>query len=675
MKCNIVVVLALLFPISLNAQIRQTDEEKTIQLDSINVTAQNISHGINGVCYLINEMMKERSSSFYEMLNLLPSVRFDRISNKITVDNKSNVAFLVNSKPVSSDYLQSLDHKMINSITIQKNPTGRFADYDAVVNVNIKVVNGIDISLANLLIVNPNNNDGDPIMMEQPSTAVSVNIGRFSVFTSAVYGKSKWNTPASESSQLDISNNQLSSWMERYRYTGNREDLLLNYRISPNHEISAETIFSHENVRTSTDHLNIEGNELYSTNNKSCIPFYSTLLFYNGKIKDRVKIYSELVYSHQNNDGEYYYRLASNGITTLFDENKHTTRFQTVLSIQGSERYSIETGYKFDYLHFQQNQQSPYLNHRNNVWLDFQYNIKDGIDVEGGIAFETYNASEYACRKYLLPSLKLSIVPNDNMSYVLAYRAKSAYPTMTMLNQISTYRNPGVSEIGNVKLKPEIRHEISLTSSLFDAVTISPTFERSNDKIIPMVFKNDKNEIVLKYQNVKVESMTLPVSVQLPLGEHFMFETDAAYYILKAEYNNQRKQLDGWCVSADLMYFNEAYMADLSYSRNITKENLIQGYSEEGVDAWALTMSKQWLNGNLAANLSWYLPIEFGARKQTKSSIKTDFYSECRLQETKPYRNAILLSLSYRFTNGKVKLSRKRTEIEAETRIENKQHF
>ncbi len=110
-------------------------------------------------------------------------------------------------------------------------------------------------------------------------------------------------------------------------------------------------------------------------------------------------------------------------------------------------------------------------------------------------------------------------------------------------------------------------------------------------------------------------------------------------------------------------------MVDFGYSRSIAKENLLQGYEQTGIDSWTLTANKQWLGGRLATMLTWFLPIDLGLSKHTKTTVQTDFYNEYTSQSLKPYRNAIVLNVIYRFNSGKNKLSHKRNAIETEERI------
>ena len=129
---------------------------------------------------------------------------------------------------------------------------------------------------------------------------------------------------------------------------------------------------------------------------------------------------------------------------------------------------------------------------------------------------------------------------------------------------------------------------------------------------------------------------------------------------------NTKQVVDGWWFGADLTYFNHGYVIDLGYSRSKFKENLLQGYSQSGIDSWSLTANKQWFGGNLSTMITWFLPTDFCLSKKLSTKIAADYYHEQTVQSLKPYRNAIIVNLQYRFNTGSNKQSHKRSMIETE---------
>ena len=55
--------------------------------------------------------------------------------------------------------------------------------------------------------------------------------------------------------------------------------------------------------------------------------------------------------------------------------------------------------------------------------------------------------------------------------------------------------------------------------------------------------------------------------------------------------------------------------------------------------------------------------------KKLSTKIAADYYHEQTVQSLKPYRNAIIVNLQYRFNTGSNKQSHKRSMIETEERI------
>lgn len=110
-------------------------------------------------------------------------------------------------------------------------------------------------------------------------------------------------------------------------------------------------------------------------------------------------------------------------------------------------------------------------------------------------------------------------------------------------------------------------------------------------------------------------------------------------------------------------------MVDLGYSRSTVKDNLLQGYEQTGIDSWTLTANKQWFGGKLSTMITWFLPTDWGLPKSLKTQITTDYFQEHTIRSFKPYRNAIVINLTYRFNSGKSKQTHKRSILETEERI------
>lgn len=170
------------------------------------------------------------------------------------------------------------------------------------------------------------------------------------------------------------------------------------------------------------------------------------------------------------------------------------------------------------------------------------------------------------------------------------------------------------------------------------------------------------------YFNADIKQLSLPLRMNQSLGNYFNITAGAEYYHSWGKYRNTNK-VHGWLYDINLSYCNKGYMVDLGYNRTLSKQNIIQGFSESGFDSWVFTFNKQWFDGKLSTLFTWLLPLECGVEKHNRSLIHTVDYQEKISKQLKPYRNAILIQLIYRFSAGKSRTKKSQSNFDLEQRI------
>lgn len=704
MRC----LLGLLLLPAFQAKAQQPEQnnavDSIISLEEVMVTAPLIRHTPEGDEYQVTAQMKERGSSVTEVLGFLPGVKVNRMDNAVSVDNKRNVLCLVNGKAYSSDYIKAIDPERITRVKVIRNPNGRYVSegYDAVIDLKVRQYDGADLSLSNLLIANPDHNDGDVVMMEQPSASFTYTQDRLSLFGFYAYGNSRWNTPYANG--LTVGQESVAGeGMERYRYRGNVVNAGVNYRISSGHELSAELDYRHENSSSVSDLAygsNSQNLNDLNLNNRSRIPTWAVSLFYQGHLGKKAELYSELVYNQMKNDGRNGI-LTSSGIRSLsycltdLQEKRKNVKYTLELDFTASDAWSFKAGYAFDWKCYDSRDGNyvyrmeldetewgsssviSYLgllryNARNKAWFYATFTPSDRFSAEAGTAAELErmkNVGE-ASKHYfhLLPSLRFNYTPSDWLNLNLAYVANSSYPTLAMLNPVHTALNTGVYQEGNPLLESSVSHKVTLAGSLFDLVTVSPQYEYIHGNIARLATWESPS-VLFTYVNSTLKRFSVPVSVECPVGRHFNLSCEGVYYASWGDYGEVKKSVDGWWYGANLTWFGGGSMVDLGYSHSLMKENTLQGYQESGIDSWTLTANRQWLGGRLSTMLTWFLPLDTGLSRSSKSVTDTGFYSEHSRTDLKPYRNALILNITYRFSTGKSRKTQKRSEITPEERI------
>ena len=673
LKTLIVCIIAVCIEIPSTAQ-EVLDSTATIGLEEVVVTASTTRHKLNGDEYLVTGNMRERSGNVSELLNLLPGVKVNRMNNSLSVENKNNVILLINGKQYSADYIKSINLDRVVRINIIKNPSGRYTSegYDAVIDLKVRVYDGLDFSISNFSIMNFQNNGKDKVMMEQPLASFSYTRNKISVFGSYVYGLSKWNTPYENLFKIEDGYQMNGIGIEKYKYYGNVVNLGLNYRITDNHELSVELDYRNENTNSNLSLTDQETDQNQSVINDNIKPTYGSSIFYKGQIGDKLNVYSELAYSYLKSKGSN--RLIdenqSKDDNTNIDENKHDIKYTLETELKTSDLLSFKFGYKLGWKRYKSINGFEYSNTRNKLWTYLDYTPSKVFSMGIGGVFEVERISQTNTNNYyrFLPSLKLNYNPTDNVNLNLSYTANGNYPTLIMLNPVKIRLHNGIFQQGNPSLKSTISHTIALENRFFEIFSVNLQFEYFKNHIA-FLATPESNNVIFTYKNTNLKKLTVPLNFNYSIGKHFNINADAAYYIAWGQAGNNKKTVDGWWYGANLTYFNKGYMVDFGYNRSIIKENILQGYEQSGIDSWTLMANKQWFGGKLSTMITWFLPTNFGLSKDLKTQRTKKYYHEHTIQSLKPYRNAIIINLTYRFNTGKNKQAHKRSVIETEERI------
>lgn len=508
--------------------------------------------------------------------------------------------------------------------------------------------------------------------MEQPLAAFSFTRNRISIFGTLVYGLSKWNTPYENEIDVTNINHFYGIGTEKYRYHGHSGNMGVNYRVSDNHEISLELDHQKDNPCTHVN-LNPMNNE-QSIKNKTRNSAYANTLFYKGQFGDNIHIYSELTYSYTKNNFSnrlnYTNELTDN--TVNINESKCDVKYLLESEITTSKLSLIKIGYQLGWKKYKSEQEFKYFNTRNKLWVYLNVNPSIVLSFEfGGLAeLEDINQANKFTKYYFhfLPSFDFTYSLNNNIFLKLSGRSDCNYPTLSMLNpaQLNLYHN--VYQKGNPFLRSGISNQIVFGSHFFNILSVNLLYKWDNNHVIPIV-SNESNNIIFEYKNCKLNEFSIPINFEYPIAKYFTFSFDGAYYLSYGKYMDIKKRFDGWWYGANFTFSKNNYFLELDYSRNVVKENLLQGFKQTGIDRWALTANKQWMQGRLSTNISWFLPFDLGISNMLKTNIKTDSYIERSLSSFKPFRNAIVINLVYRLNRGDNKSSEKRSAIELEERV------
>lgn len=685
-------ILLFFFNRVLYSQVVNDRDSLAVELNEVIVKAAWVKHSVDLDEYIVTNEMREKGITALELLDNVHGLRLDRITNKIVINNKNNVLLIVNGKECAYDYIKSINPENITRVKIIRNPKGRYLSegYDAVIDLSVRYYDGIEMIGSNFLIINPTKNNGNKhIMMEQPMVSFTYTKNKLTFWGDYVYGISKWNTTIDKSFRCgDRTNNnclRLSSidGMEKYKYYGNSANVGINYRLSPKHEISVEFDYKHENVYLANNEsykINFFNNKnkinngtfLGNMSNFTCTPSYTGSIFYLGHINDNIDIYSDISYNNLNNKVSNNFKGYAENSSFDFLENRHVLKHTTDVNFTINEKVSLKLGYFFNWKKFgKKDNDLDYSSSRYRIWNYFSYRPMDNLSFEIGAGEELEDIFYDGTHKTyfrLLPSLQVNYIPISNLNINLSYVSDGMYPSLSNINSVKTRVNPIASQKGNPSLKSAIEHKVTLEFTLFDRFTFSPSYSCSHNAITQLV-QYTHPLFEFSYFNTDIQQVSFPINIEQPLGKYFNIKAGVEYYHSYGEYKSDNNKINSWLYNVNLSYFNKGYLLEFGYNRSLSKQNIIQGFSESGFDSWVLTFNKQWFDGKFSTMFTWCMPLKCGVNKYKDTFIKTSNYQERVSQNLKSYKNAILIHFMYRFNVGKSKTNKSHTNFDLEKRI------
>ncbi len=161
----------------------EQDTIMEITLPELVFTESLIKHKPKSDVFKITENHRKGVTNVFDIMNLLPGVKFDQLKSKISVKNDERVLVVVDGQERNYDYIKAIDPKRVKEIEIIHQLPGRYviAGYKYVIDIKLKndyVGNGLSIN--NFTIVSPTriptrNGTSTPVM----SMAISDGTTRF----------------------------------------------------------------------------------------------------------------------------------------------------------------------------------------------------------------------------------------------------------------------------------------------------------------------------------------------------------------------------------------------------------------------------------------------------------------------------------------------------------------
>jgi len=674
------------------------------ELKEILVTTGTVLHDIDRNVYIVTSKMKEGTTNSFELLDKIHGVRFDKISNSIKVGSNEAVLLLVDGLKQSQEFIKNLSPDRISRIEVLNELSGRYLseNYSSIINFILKKdYSGYDINVTNYSIINPvGTNGNDWLANEQPGVGITYTQNRFNLYGTYYYGRSRWNTPINRKilykdlMEMQSENVSTTNPNDHYKKKENTVTTGLNYQIHPSHSLSLQGDYTYSYIHTNNN-FSMNTTSLVhkdkfllknSTINQAKDNDYIISLFYKGIINEKFHLYSDLSYNYySNNIVNKYLQKNMNGNSmyytreNIYQENKKQITFnlETIFTFQ--KGLSLNAGYsnnwrKYTSDSFEYRNPLNYNDLRNRLYAYLFFNPTENLKMKLGATIEHIhidNKYDFGNNYWSFqPYIQLNYSTNNNMDINVSYSTNNYYPSLYQLSPMQTAYDSVLFHIGNPQLKSATRHNISVRLTLWDRLSISPSFKYTPDWISE-IYKAEGVQY-RTFENVDFRQYLIQAIYDQPLGEYFNLKSMFAFYYNKVKEGEIKNSSNSWLINAEINYYNPTYNigAEFGYYREMDKHVLLQGYQMINMDKWALSVNKLCWDNRLSIALSYIPPISWGVRYNQLKKIDTPNYVERTNLNLKTYNNMIFIRLGIRFNSGNTNRTRRETNLEREKREE-----
>ncbi|MDR2914921.1 MAG: outer membrane beta-barrel protein [Tannerella sp.] len=662
----------------------------TVALNEIEVTAGNVHHKTDRIGYRITSGMAAGTANVEELLGKIPGISFDRVSNCIKVGHHKEVLLLVDGIQQSADYIKNLSPHRVSFVEVIHESSGRFVSegYAAIINVILKKdFRGYDIYASGFSAFNMSGTNGkDGLLMEKPVMKLSYTGDKFNFYSTYSYDGQRRNLPVFkemkyngiryESDEVsrdhpnnlyNLDNNMFTSGLNYQLATGHTIGLLIEYMMGRTCEVQSYTMRP-ENINNKWQHAFKGVTENVMTDHS-----FVGMLFYQGQINDRFRLYSDFSYNYYLNDILNGYRQNDwQKHEVGFNEYKHHTLFNIEGQYMFSPKVSVNLGYSNTLRKYASTSSYgrgllDYREYRNKAFAYLLYNPYPKVHTKFGMAVEhvkSYDRSIKQSHVRVLPYVQANIKVNEAININTSYSVNQYYPLLYQLSPINLVIDTLLMQMGNPRLNPAVSHTLSARISFRDRLSLTSMFSFIHDKISEE-YVEISNRWFRTFNPVDAREYSIQAAYEQPVGEYLYFRSMITYYLGEVLKSETRGRPSGWLIDSELNYYHpdESLGIGLGYHRNMKKQALSQGYQTVDLDNWLITANKEFLNRQLSVSCSYIPPISLGVRPNQSKELDVPSYEEKTNLHLKSYENLLLLKASFRFDGGGIKPLERRSSI------------
>lgn len=648
----------------------EQDTIMEITLPELVFTESMIKHNAKSDVFKITENHRKGMTNVFDIMNLLPGVKFDQLSSKISVKNDSRVLVRVDGQEHGYDYIRAIDPKRVKEIEIIHELPGRYviAGYKYVIDIKLKkdyIGNGLSIN--NFTIVSPGNNGDDHIVNEQPNIQYSHTDKKWNFSAGYGYGHIRWNYPISYSkSYLGLSDLSSKEYTTDNPNDHNRNNthvasIGFDWKVSGNQTLSLRSQYLHDKGRHSTLY-DYTSNLSELMHNRIKTNDYKLSLIYNSVLSKEWSLYADLSYNLFKTDNRNAYLMNEALLTDVYSIHKKNYYKGTVNAVfSPNDRLSLDFGYSSTWAFYRFGQRDLLATksdeNRQSIFSYLDYSLNDKLSGRVGLAFESIHISDKITSNtynQLLPAASLNYIPSQNVQLSADYSARMEYPKLYQLSPIGYNLDERMVFQGNPGLKPSSKHEVNVQAVLWQNLILAGVYQSSKHAISDY-YSHVDGLYKQSFVNSRYSALAFVIMHNWSINKYLTWSNSLQYSHMNISWETHKNHANNLSFSSDLSCYIDPLktMLEMGYSRSMRKVPLLQGYEQQEQDLWYLSLHKTLWHDRINVSLTWIPPIRLGVRENQQRVIDTGFYQEHQRLNLKTYDNLILLRVGFRLHNNK----------------------
>lgn len=656
--------------------IRNDSIWKSEVLDSVVVKGSMVVHDHDKDIWTITDEMRQRTYDTNELLGKIQGFFYNRATRSLSYLGRDNIRFLINGIEKEADYVGMLANKRFKKIEITQHPTGRYQEYDVVVNLITKTgwlgYEGFLLGNLNSSPSKENNQITIPrasISFTSPQIDASVNYLfshndelRKVRMTMTEQNLLRYHTLDEKESTEYSQSNTHYPWAD------------IDYKINKNHTISFKYSFALQDNNQNSNYLmekyDISHNlsqqvDRYSRNDIES-KFHAFSVYYRGSYKGW-SLYSDVTYSYQH-DYRHYDFAEHDFVTNTYTDNTYNVlKYNADANINIGKKSKFNVGLQGTYRNLtdglsENRQEMSYHSSYSRFYVKLNHSFSTHVSGSiGGVTEYSHSRSFNDQTDHQLlwgGNAQLRFRALDNkLSGNLDYRYQLTYPSAIQLSTIRRTLDSLTVSSGNAGLKRSARHYLS--ASLYYSKFGLWAVVNHDGNHPESVYKTSKGLIWQTYDNMKRSSLRLMAFYKDQIkwkNASLMIDLSTSYQKESVKYESEHADVS-WTETSCALNYQRDKWGDftLIYWMQPRKTVTLQSTSYTcNRNGFELVYEKRFLKDKLIFQINYHLPFKWAADYESYSNTYTPAYTrEYAYDSYSAQKNMFIVTAIFRFDHGR----------------------